>query len=994
MTHADPLPTLRAAPARPPGLPLPLDRFVGRDRELSDLRALLGAHRLVTLTGSAGSGKTRLAVELCRRVGSELAGEIVWVDLSERTDPESVGCHVAAALGIEQFGGRPVTELLSDALLDRSVLLALDNCEQAVEGCGSLARVLLERCPELRILATSREPLIVGAERIYPVPLLSLPDPGIPDGSPEALAASEAGRLFVERAQAVLPSFELTDRNAAAVARICRRLDGMPLAIEFAAARVRVLPPGEIAARLDDCFGVLGAGGRAGAARHRTLGTAIDWSYDLLPETERILLERLSVFSGGFTLDAAEVVCAGDGVDAADVLDLLAALVEKSLVGMRERDGRARYALLEVVRQYAAGRLGERGGELGSRTAHAHWCAGFAEAEEACLMRGMPEALDRVGEEQDNVAAALDWCHRAPPETGALDVGLRIGGAFWFFWLYRGRRTEGRRRLEALLGRTEDRGGAYRSRVLHGAGTLAWWLGDPPAARARLEESVAAWRESGDERRLVLALSHLAQAQQETDASELALASGEEAEGLARAAGDPWLLAFTLTMGLGYVRSRRGDFREADAIFSEAEPLWRTLDHPWGLSLALYGRAVGAWQSGDVEAAEAHGRAALRPLLAHGDPAWAARGLQLLAYTAVAAGRFDRAAHLLGAAEGLRESVGASGLAMDEVRIRLALEAIDSALGPEAVAAAWSRGRRMGLAGALAYARGEGSGSEPSAPSAPAEVPAFAEPPAPQRAGPGVAGSGPLPVRIEALGPFRVRRGAEPLDSDALGAGKPRELLLFLLCHPEGRSREEIGASLWPDASPGQVRNSFHVTLHRLRGSLGDRNRIDHADERYRLSDEAGIELDALRFEEEVVRGLRLLRSDEAEEGARRLRDALALYRGDFLEGEVARPWALDLRDRWKQLAVEAERTRAEWLLSLGGRDGEAIEAYRRLLARDDLAEDGYRALMTVHARRGETDEALRLYRQLRVLLRGELNEEPEPATEALARRIGKRLAV
>src|SRR5687768_9686059 len=387
--------------------PISLTSFVGREEEVAAVRRLLDSARLVTLTGAGGSGKTRLASEIAAQSARNFAGGVVWVELAPLLDAELLVNAVLAALGAEQGARPPITALL-DSLRDRETLLVLDNCEHLVDACANLAEALLRECPKLRILATSREALGVGGERAWLVPGLSLP--GGAAQTFQAIDASEAVRLFVDRAQAAVASFQLTAANAASVAQICRRLDGLPLAIELAAARSRALPPEQLAARLDDSFRVLTSGSRTAVPRHRTLREAIDWSYRLLDERERTLLQRLSPFAGDFTLEAAESVCADADFDAGDVLDTLGALVDKSLVVMREAEGTARYYLLETIRQFAAERLKESGAADAVLERHARaYVALVAEAAPHFVTRDRPLWAARVHRELDNVRLALAW---------------------------------------------------------------------------------------------------------------------------------------------------------------------------------------------------------------------------------------------------------------------------------------------------------------------------------------------------------------------------------------------------------------------------------------------------------------------------------------------------------------------------------------------------------------------------------------------------------
>src|SRR5918997_3914016 len=341
-------------------LPLQLTSFVGREREIAEARDLLAEQRLLTLTGPGGCGKTRLALKAAAELAERFEDGVWLVELASLSDPALVPQTVAFALGMREQPGRLLTDTLSEYLELKKMLLVLDNCEHLVEACAQLAEALLRACPNLRILATSREALGITGETGWLVPSLSLPDPRYLPPVDE-LPRYEAARLFIERAAAMLPTFELTDRNAAAVARLCRGLDGIPLAIELAAARVKVLSVEQIAERLHDRFRLLTLGSRTALPRHRTLRATIDWSHDLLSEEEKVLFRRLSVFVGGFALGAAEAVCVGEDLEENEVLDLLSHLVDKSLVVMQERGGGMRYGLLETVRQYGREKLEESG---------------------------------------------------------------------------------------------------------------------------------------------------------------------------------------------------------------------------------------------------------------------------------------------------------------------------------------------------------------------------------------------------------------------------------------------------------------------------------------------------------------------------------------------------------------------------------------------------------------------------------------------------------
>ncbi|HET9682662.1 MAG TPA: NB-ARC domain-containing protein, partial [Gemmatimonadaceae bacterium] len=473
-----------AAPIGVRGIPLQLTSMVGREREIGTVRELLARTRLLTLTGAGGSGKTRLAVEVVAREAQSGLRQGVWVELATVHDAELVEDAVLSALGVtERSSTLPAVEQLAHAIGNRPLLLVLDNCEHLVDACAALADTLLRDCAALRVLATSRAVLGVSGETAWLVPPLSLPEPQ--DGTPEA---SESVQLFVERARAVKSTFVLTDENRASVVQICRQLDGLPLALELAAARLRALTTKQIADRLDDRFRLLTTGNRAALPRHQTLRAAIDWSHDLLDARERLLLARLSAFGGGFTLEAAEQVCGGEGLPPADVLDLVAELVEKSLVQMREADDTARYRLLETVRQYGAERLAERGETEVMQRRHAEFFFALAmEAEPHLSTTTRPAWVRRLRHELDNLRQALTWSREHDEE-----MHVRLVGMLHWFWFSTGQWPEARQWLRsALTLPAGQRPTRDRAILLFSAGCIASLQARAESAREHLEEAEA-----------------------------------------------------------------------------------------------------------------------------------------------------------------------------------------------------------------------------------------------------------------------------------------------------------------------------------------------------------------------------------------------------------------------------------------------------------------------------------------------------------------------
>ncbi|HZO91795.1 MAG TPA: tetratricopeptide repeat protein [Chthonomonadaceae bacterium] len=628
-------PALRTLDTLPNNLPQQLTSFIGRETEIATVKGMLAASRLLTLTGSGGCGKTRLALQVAADLLEEYPEGVWLVELAAITDPALVPQTVAAAVRAREEPGRPLIETLANFLRPKSVLLLLDNCEHLVAACAQLAEALLRTCPKLRILATSREALGIPGERSWRVPSLALPD-ALHLPPREALAENEAVRLFAERAVTAQPSFALTERNAAAVAQICVRLDGIPLAIELAAARVKVLSAEQLAQRLDDRFRLLTGGSRTALPRQQTLRATIDWSYDLLSQAERTLLRRLSVFLGGWTLEAAEAVCAdashappraaamgagehaaapleagsrenaGGPVAAEAVLDLLSRLVDKSLVLVEESaEAEARYRLLETVRQYSRDRLMESEEARDLRCRHRDWFLTLAEGAERRL-RGPDQVawLNRLAQEHDNLRMALEWC-RAEEDAGA-EAGLRLAGALWRFWRVRGYLSEGRERLEAALAQASaSERTAQRAKALYGLAALAWGQGDYTSARAYFEECLGIWRALGDKEGIASVLNGLGLLATDQQDYVAARALYEESLALFQELGNKPGLALLLS-NLGLVAWHLGDYAEARALTERSLALHRAIGDKGGIALALTNLGVILRDQGDYAASQTY----------------------------------------------------------------------------------------------------------------------------------------------------------------------------------------------------------------------------------------------------------------------------------------------------------------------------------------------------------------------------------------------------
>jgi non-specific serine/threonine protein kinase len=734
-------------------LPAALTSFLGRRQELAALRTLLTTQpieiqpdalcRLITLTGPGGCGKSRLAYQVADEVLEDY-GDGVWVaELAPLSDPALVIQTVAAAVGLQyrdkadpdQHG---LIASLCGYLRPKRLLLVLDNCEHLVESCAGLAGALLSACPHLRILATSREALGVLGEQPWRVPRLSLPD------TPAALLSQishyEAVRLFLERARVHQPGLDLTAQNAPHIVSICRQLDGMPLAIELAAARVAVLSIDAIAARLDDRFRLLTTGNRTALPRHRTLRAALDWSYDLLIPPEQALLRRLATFAGGWSLEAAESVCGDEqgaevldpGVDRAPVLDLLASLVAKSLVQTESTGETMRYSLLETVRQYGRERLVAAREEHVCRARHLAWYAQRLGAADTPLQGPEQVALlTWLDQEHDNVRAALRWAR----DTGASESGLRIAGAIWRFWVTRGYLTEGRQWLDSLLaqldtGTTID--SALHTRALNGAGALAYYQadysraaacyaqcldlsrsrgdrrgmaralnnlglvrkdeGDYAAALGYYQEALVLYQELGDQHGCAVALGNLGIATGDLGNSTQAEIYHEESLALKRRLGDT-LGVITSLNNLGVVTTDLGNFARAEALLSESLALAQQLDNRWSTHVSLSNFARLAYVRGDYPRALRHYQESLAICHQVGNDLYSANQLEGIASVLCAVGAMAQAVTLCGAAMALCQRSGASLPASDRLLHDRTVAAAHAALG-DAFDAAWMAGYR------------------------------------------------------------------------------------------------------------------------------------------------------------------------------------------------------------------------------------------------------------------------------------------------------------
>jgi non-specific serine/threonine protein kinase len=742
-----------ATDPRRDNLPAPLSVFIGREREIAEVKQKLSANRLLTLTGPGGSGKTRLALRVAGELLAEFAEGVWLTEFAPLADPALVSQAVASALGVPEQPGRALVDTLADHLRPRPILLVFDNCEHLVAACAQLAQTLLQAGPDLHILATSREPLGVTGEAIWVVPPLSLPDPRPwrdPASGQSALPTyqrSEAVRLFVARAVSASPSFSLTMENGAWVADVCRRLDGMPLAIELAAARVRALSIQQIAERLDDRFYLLTGGSRTAPPRHQTLEATLDWSYTLLSKREQKVLQRLSVFAGGCTLEAAEAVCASDGGETREVLDVLSHLVDKSLVVVGKADGETRYRLLETIRQYALEKLNVSGEVDGTRDRHLDYFVRWAEKAPPHLM-GSEELiwLNRFEVEHDNLRAALKL---SLTSANKAELGLRLAGACGRFWRLRGYFREGRSHLSAALSQAKaDSPTAARAHALYRAGVLAYLQSDYLAARSLHEESLAIWRKLGEVGRTGVAealemlgevateegdypaalklfeealaifktlkdtrgvsdvLMQLGWAAMRTGDYERAAARLEEFLGLSREVSDPTMLAFALA-GLGELAVRQEQYERATQLLDESLALQREIGSKWDIGAVLGSLGWVALRQRDFKRMLVLLRASLTARMEIGDRGGIAWCLEKLAEAASLQNQPERAVRVFGAAAALRAPVNSVIDPVDQPEYDRLIAALRATLGEEAFAAAWAEGRALTLERAIEVALAE-----------------------------------------------------------------------------------------------------------------------------------------------------------------------------------------------------------------------------------------------------------------------------------------------
>jgi predicted ATPase/DNA-binding SARP family transcriptional activator len=700
----------RASAAHITNLPISWTSFIGRKRELTEAKKLLShgdalrqKTRLLTLTGAGGTGKTRLAIQVATDLVDVFKDGVWWVDLAPLLDATLVPQAVAKALAIREVPNWTLSQSLLDFLRDRQLLLVLDNCEHLILACSQLAVELLGKCPDVSILATSRESLGVTGEVVRHVPTLSLPDPqqSLPI---QALMEYEGIRLFVERATAARQDFSLSPHNASTVAAVCRQLDGIPLAIELAAARVKVMSVEQIATRLDDRFSLLKHGSRTALARQQTLRATIDWSYKLLTEPEKALFRRLSVFAGGFTLAAAEAICAdaktGEmALTSASVLDFLSQLASKSLVEV-DQEPRARYRLLDTIRQYAREELLQSGESEQVQHRHFAFFLGLAQDAEPKL-RGSDQLAwtDWFKSEHDNLRGALAWSL----DGGELEKGLRLASAMAEFWWRVGNPSEGVEWLNRMLSANKPTSDRTRAEAMVQAARMELARGDYERASALSKQSLVLWRDLDGKKGIAQALRILGVMTHFSGDRNQAIALLEESLAIFRETEDEWDIGSNLVW-LADTCMRAGDYHQAAALFEESLTLFRKLGDRWGIGFALGGAGDVARLRGNYSQATMFFQESLALHYEEARKADIPYLLEALANLAAMQGRSERAARLWGASESLRSAVGASLPPSYQIDYAPHMNAARAEMGETAFAAAWARGKVMPLDQSMAYA--------------------------------------------------------------------------------------------------------------------------------------------------------------------------------------------------------------------------------------------------------------------------------------------------
>jgi predicted ATPase/DNA-binding SARP family transcriptional activator len=989
-------------------LPAYLPPLVGRQAELTEVERLLARTRLLTLAGPGGVGKTRLALQVARDVCITYADGAWLVELGALVEPEMLEDVVAAALGVSEAPARAAGAQLLAFLESRETLLVLDNCEHLLPACAYFVETLVPACPRVRVLATSREVLGSTHEAVWRVPPLPLPawQKGV---SPEQAMAADAVQLFVQRAAATAPGFTLTADNAAVVVDICRRLDGLPLAIELAAGWVRMLALEQIAVQVATAGHALGSGRRTAPARHRTLAATMAWSYRLLTPEEQALFRRLSVLQGAFGLETVEAVYG----EQCEVLHAqVLRLIDSSLVEVVRRDREARYRLLETVRQYGIERLRTEDDAGAVHERYCHWAEHLVEAAARIASDDAEAAaLDRLELEVDHLRAVLGWLY----EQRQTERALRLATSLVGFWRQRGHIGEGRRWLEmGLAAEAAPASLLTRARALNALGVLLMWQCAYEQAQAAHDEALAIFRQACERQGIAMTLfrlGFLADKRAEYQAAttylqqsldqfaalgddagvdiarnrlgvtalnagkyERASAHLERSLDFQRAHGHTGGIAATL-LNLGVLALEHGDPQRAEERLRESLDLNRRLQDSLAIAYALTYLGHVALVGNDLERAVQVFREALTTLDPESNPEILVRIFGGMATATARLGAVARAARLWGAMEHLRETHGVQGRPIEQRQLDREMAGVRRGADQRGYDAAWEEGQRMPLDAVFAYAgMGDASTSQGYWSSGHASKPEQA-----------IIGDTPdLGLRIYGLGSLKVYRGEQLLTAADLTYSKAKELLFYLLRHAP-RTKEQIGLALWPDATPDYLRMTFRVVLYHLRRALGEQTTwIVREQQFYTFNRSLAYWFDVEAFESAVSAAARC-RATAPDEAQRLLETAVSLYKGHFWDGLAASEWVVEEQDALRLKYLDALLALAQ-LYRTAGDVRRALETFLTAVGHDRYCEEAHRGVIACYLELGEPSQAERQYERLHRLLNDELRTRPAPETLALLR--------